>query len=97
MSETTTEMEYVLLNNLEQKEKEIEELNSEINRKNAVGYRWFKRCMEARTENIRLKRALYKACANWAHFAVAFFAKYSTKEKWRKMENKCLAKAKEYK
>lgn len=44
----------------------------------------------------RLKRALYKACFNWAHFAVAFFAEYRTKEKWRKMENKCLAKAEEY-
>lgn len=44
----------------------------------------------------RLNRALYKACFNWAHFAVAFFAEYRTKEKWRKMENKCLAKAEEY-
>lgn len=43
----------------------------------------------------RLKRALYKVCANWAHFAVAFFSSYATKEKWRKMENKCRAKAKE--
>lgn len=45
----------------------------------------------------RLKRALYKACFNWAHFAVAFFCTYATKEKWRKMENKCLAKEEEYK
>ena len=45
----------------------------------------------------RLKRALYKACANWAHFSVAFFSSYATKEKWRKMENKCLAKEEEYK
>lgn len=43
----------------------------------------------------RLKRALYKVYANWAHFAVAFFSSYATKEKWRKMENKCRAKAKE--
>ena len=40
----------------------------------------------------RLRRAFYKACANWAHFAVAFFSSYATKEKWRKMENKCRAK-----
>lgn len=45
----------------------------------------------------RLKRALYKVCFNWAHFAVSFFAEYRTKEKWRKMENKCLAKADLYK
>lgn len=53
--------------------------------------------VDANMANRRLKRALYKACFNWAHFAVAFFAEYATKEKWRKMENKCLAKAKEYK
>ena len=56
---------------------------------------------DAEIENIkaeirRLKRALYKACFNWAHFAVAFFAEYRTKEKWRKMENKCLKKAELY-
>lgn len=45
----------------------------------------------------RLKRALYKACANWAHVAVAFFCSYATKEKWRKMENKCRIKAEECK
>lgn len=45
----------------------------------------------------RLRRAFYKACANWAHVAVAFFSSYATKEKWRKMENKCRAKEDEYK
>lgn len=45
----------------------------------------------------RLKRALYKALANWAHVAVAFFSSYTTKEKWRKMENKCRAKKEKYK
>lgn len=47
-------------------------------------------------KNRRLKRALYKACANWSHFAVAFFSSYATKEKWHKMERKCLAKMEEY-
>lgn len=73
------------------------ELKAEENRKDGVGKRWFERCMEMRTENRRLRRALYKACANWAHFAVAFFSSYATKEKWRKMENKCRAKEDEYK
>jgi hypothetical protein len=45
----------------------------------------------------RLKRALYKACANWAHFAVVFFSSYAIKERWYKMERKCLKKAEEYK
>lgn len=74
----------------------IKELEAENNRKDGVCKRWFERCMEARTENIKLKRALYKACANWAHVAVAFFSSYTTKEKWRKMENKCRIKAEEY-
>ncbi len=45
----------------------------------------------------RLHRALYKVCANWAHFAVAFFSSYVTKNRWRWMELKCLKKAEEYK
>lgn len=50
------------------------------------------------TENERrLKRALYKACANWAHTAVALFSSYVTKNRWRWMELKCLKKAEEYK
>lgn len=53
--------------------------------------------VDANMENRKLKRALYKAYANWAHFAVAFFSSYATKEKWRKMESKCLKKAEEYK
>lgn len=52
---------------------------------------------ELKNENRRLRRALYKACANWAHFAVAFFSQYSIKEKWYKMKLKCQKKAKEYK
>lgn len=42
----------------------------------------------------RLNRALYKACANWAHIAVAFFSSYETKERWNKMERRCLYMAK---
>ena len=53
--------------------------------------------VDAGMENRRLKRALYKACANWAHFAVAFFSSYATKERWHNMEIECLKKAKEYK
>lgn len=44
----------------------IDELKAEINRKEGVGQRWFERCMEARTENIRLKRALWIARAKIA-------------------------------
>jgi hypothetical protein len=45
----------------------------------------------------RLRRAFYKACANWAHIAVAFFSSYIIKDRWRWMERKCLKKAEEYK
>lgn len=50
----------------------------------------------------RLRRALYKACANWAD-AVAFEETEgighdnSVAEKWRKMESMCLKKVDEYK
>lgn len=53
-------------------------------------------------ENRRLKRALYKACANWAD-AVAFEETEgigydnSVAERWRKMESKCIKKAEENK
>lgn len=55
----------------------------------------------------RLKRALYKACANWAHEKDdRYYLKYVCisdddariqYERWRKMERKCRAKAEEYK
>lgn len=41
-------------------DKVIAELKAKINHKDAVEKRWFERCMEARTENVRLKRALWK-------------------------------------
>lgn len=47
-------------------EKEIAELKSEIRRKEAVEQRWFEQCMEARSEAIRLKRALWIARAERA-------------------------------
>lgn len=52
---------------LAEKEAAIAELKNEINRKEGVGQRWFERCMEARTENVRLKRALWIERAERAH------------------------------
>lgn len=57
---------------------------------------------ELKDENRKLKRALYKALANWAD-AVAFEKTEgigydnSVAERWRNMESKCLKKAEEYK
>lgn len=51
--------------------------------------------VDANMENRRLKRALYKACANWAHCRV--FVRFKTDEKaWENVERKCRAKAEEY-
>lgn len=44
----------------------IAELKDEIKRKEAVGQRWFEGCMEARGENVKLKRALWLARAERA-------------------------------
>ena len=52
--------------------------------------------LDANMENRRLKRALYKACANWAHHRV--FVRFKFNEKaWENVERKCLKKAEEYK
>lgn len=45
----------------------------------------------------KLRRALYKACANWARYEGILFADEHEAEKWSKMIRKCLKKAKEYK
>lgn len=44
----------------------------------------------------RLKRALYKACANWAHHRV-FVRLYTNEKAWENVERKCRAKMEEYK
>ena len=51
----------------------IAELKAEINRKEAVGQRWFEQCMEARTENVRLKRALWRAIALFCARSYEYF------------------------
>lgn len=78
----------------------IAELKAEINRKEAVEQRWFERCMEARTENIRLKRALWLARAERARDkAKMFWNRWEDVNfrKWQKVKRKCLKKAEEYK
>lgn len=47
----------------------------------------------------RLKRALYKACANWAHaeYRWASLIDFKCPETWDEMERKCRAKMEEYK
>ena len=76
------------------KDKEIAELKQKLEDVQASAYA---ESVDAGMRERRLHRELYKACANWAHFAVAFFSSYATKEKWHKMDRKCLNKMEEYK
>ena len=85
--------------------KMIAELNAEINRKEDIEKRWFKRCMEARAENVKLKRALWIARAEIAHKKIdEYWPDYCHNAhsriallKWEEVERKCRAKAEEYK
>ena len=54
----------------------IAELKDEINRKDGVGKRWFEQCMEARAENVRLKRALWLDRAERAHVTTLLWNVY---------------------
>jgi hypothetical protein len=89
----------------------IAELKSEIKRKEAVEQRWFEHCMEARSEAIRLKRALWIARAKRAIEKISWFKlcgmhSISTMnpedgarqefDKWKKALGKFLNKAEEY-
>jgi hypothetical protein len=76
---------------------ELKAENTELKQKlESVQATAYAESADAAIRELKLKRALYKACANWAHFAVAFFSSYATKERWHNMEIKCLKKAKEY-
>lgn len=85
------------MDQVDEKDKEIAELKESLKESEEARYEAGSDAADYYQENRRLRRALYKACANWAHFAVAFFSSYAIKEKWRKMENKCQSKAEEYK
>lgn len=96
---------------ISEKDALIAELKSEIRRKEAVEQRWFEQCMEARSEAIRLKRALWLARANRALEKIAWFKLWNSSistmnpedgarqefDKWVNVERKCRAKAEEYK
>ena len=89
--------------NADDVDKAIAELKAKLEDVQASMYA---RVVDANMENRRLRRALYKACANWAHEKDArYYLKYVCisddariqYERWRKMERKCRAKAEEYK
>lgn len=92
------------------KDKEIEELKQKLENVNELiktarqmledaKATHYAEMVDAGMRERRLHRALYKACANWAHsnrsFALVLDFKYP--ENWDEMERKCLKKAEEYK
>lgn len=78
----------------------IKELEAEINRKDGVCKRWFERCMEARTENVKTKRELWLSRAERARDKAAMFwnrLEDVNCRKWQIVKHKCRAKAEKYK
>lgn len=74
------------------RDKEIAELKAKLEDVQATAYA---ESVDAGMRERKLKRALCKACANWAHHRV--FVRYKTNEKaWENVERKCRAKAEEY-
>lgn len=62
---------------------------------------WFVFQKRERKLNRRLKRALYKACANWAkserYTEATWHGDERREELWDNVQHKCLKKAEEYK
>ena len=70
----------------------VAELKAKLEDAKATAYA---ESVDAGMRERKLKRALYKACANWAHHRV--FVRFKTNEKaWENVERKCLKKSKEY-
>ena len=77
----------------------IEKLKQKLEDAKATAYA---ESVDAGMENRRLKRALYKACANWANLevfdrTVGIDDPNVEANRWALMRNKCLKKAEEYK
>ena len=74
-------------------DKVIAELEQRLEDAKATAYA---ESVDAGMRERKLKRALYKACANWAHHRV--FVRYKTNEKaWENVERKCRAMEEKYK
>ena len=78
-------------------QKEIESLKTKLESVQASAYA---DSVDAGMRERRLRRALYKACANWAfarEVIAANFIDVEDAKKWAAIEAKCLKKAEEYK
>ena len=84
------------LEEYESLKRENAELKAKLESVQATAYA---ESVDAGMENRRLKRALYKACANWADCKACILEYVGVKlhaKKWERMFNKCRAKAEEY-
>ena len=83
---------------LAEKDKEIAELKAKLENVQASMYA---DVVDANMENRRLKRALYKVCANWAeserYTEATWHGDEHREELWAKVQDNCLKKAEEYK
>lgn len=87
-----------------EKDKEIAELKAKLENVQASAYA---ESVDAGMRERRLRRALYKACANWAYWVdhaltTKFLCNNSSitkleRDRWYNMEHKCLKKMEEYK
>ena len=85
------------LEEYENLKRENAELKAKLESVQATAYA---ESVDAGMRERRLKRALYKACANWAKSfktTAEMLGAHTAAVKWDKMEIKCLKKAKEYK
>jgi len=76
----------------------IAELKSALNEAEEARYEAGADAADYYQENRRLRKALYKACANWAKYKKwDTFTPDKDWKKWHEMSKKCLKKAEEYK
>lgn len=83
---------------IDQVNKAIEEKNTQIENIKAAHYA---EMVDAGMRERKLKRALYKACANWAkserYTEATWHGDEHREELWAEVQDKCLKKAEEYK
>ncbi len=85
---------------LKQKLEDVNELVKESKELLKESQKMHQRCADNASKQIRrLKRALYKACANWALSTLAWLdcIDQGNPVKWSEMRRKCLEKAEEFK
>lgn len=79
---------------------EVDEAIAELKAKlESVQARAYADSVDAGMRERRLRRALYKACANWAIWRASVLEYFCIKinaKKWERMHHKCIAKAEEY-